>query len=203
MSRKVRRRVIRCLSVVWLALFAAPAFACTVPTAPIYDPTQRPSDLIIDGVATATGTLGTEPFADIRVSNVYVGNYSLGTYRLTWWNYDGGGMCAPPGPHVAQRQRVRIYLRQVNDELEPQGWVLADESPKTRQLIQYEQTVAQQRLKRQDTYFNVGGALSYNDPRGWLKIKDILEYRQSIGMALVSFSVSPNGVMDNCTRLSP
>ena len=180
-----------------LVLLAAPASACTVPTESPYDPTQYPSQLVIEGVATSNGQSDGEPYADVKVSDVFIGKYAASSIRLKWWIYDGA-MCEPPGPAVEAGQRVRIYLRQSKGNLEPQGWVLTEESPKSKDQIQKDQAVAQERLARQDQYFAAGGALSYNDPKVWLKIEDIPELRRSKFPIIVSFSVGPNGTMENC-----
>lgn len=194
----MRYEVLYWLCVGFLGSLAASAEACTFPTDPIYDPTQAPSDLIIEGVAVRRGTVGGEPFADILISNVHAGDYTAPAYRLKWWDNDGG-TCEPPGPAVAVGQRVRIYLSRENETLEPQGWVLANEVIKNLQQIKREQTIAQKRTERRGKYFSAGQALAFNDPKEWLKIEDIPELRRSSGAVLVSFSVSPDGAMKSCT----
>ena len=181
-----------------LALSASSAFACTVPTPTVYDATQNPADAVIEGVVTGRGLWKGEPVAEVRVAAVHVGVYALPSFRLGWWS-DIGGMCAPPGPPVDVGQRVIIYLGRIGGTFRALGWVRAAEHPRSKAKITQEQAVALLRARRQRQFFRAGGALSYNDPAGWLNIEDIPELRGSKGMVLVSFEVSPSGKLLKCT----
>lgn len=181
-----------------LTALAPSAFACTSPTEFPYDPTKYPSDVVIEGVVTSTEQSGRAPYADIKVINSYIGAYPADTYRLKWWVYDGSGMCEPPGPAVKVGQGVRVYLYSSDGQFRAQGWVLTNEYPKSQGEIQHDQAIAKERAARQERYFQVGGALSYNDPKDWLKIEDIPELRQSRFPIYLSFTVGPNGAIENC-----
>lgn len=185
------------LSFLALAVAPAPASACTAPTEYPYDPTQYPSDLVIEGIATSTGQADGEPYADVKVSDVFVGPYSARSFRLKWL-IGGGGMCDPPGPDVKVGQRVRIYLSKEPCEFRPQGWVLTNEVPKSKDQIQKDQALAHERAARQEKYFQAGSALSFNDPKDWLKIEDIPELRHLRFPVYVSFTVGPIGAIEKC-----
>lgn len=181
-----------------LAGLAPSAFACTVPTEFPYDPTKYPSDVVIEGVATSTEQSDRALYADIKISNAYIGAHPADTYRLKWWVYDGSGMCEPPGPAVKVGQRVRVYLYRSDGQFKAQGWVLTDEYPKSKDEIQRDQAIARERAARQEKYFQVRGALSYNDPKDWLTIEDIPELRHSRFPVYLSFTVGPNGAIEEC-----
>ena len=181
------------LSTFVLALFAAPSLACTAPTEYPYVPTRYPSDLVIEGIATSAG----QSYANVSVSEILVGAYASESFRLEWW-IGGGGMCDPPGPDVRVGQKVRIYLIKEGRELRPLGWVLTNEIPKSRLQIQADQGIAQEKAARQERYFPVGGALSFNDPKDWLKIEDIPELQRSKFPIFASFNVAPDGTMSQC-----
>lgn len=174
-----------------------PAFACTSPTEFPYDPTQYPSDLIIEGITTSTGKCEGDPCADVKLTGIHLGTFPASTYRLKWW-VGGGGMCDPPGPDLKVGEAVRIYLTKGPRELRPQGWVLTNEIPKSKDQIWKDQAIAKERVGRQEKYYTAGGALSHNDPKDWLKIEDIPELRHSKFPIYVSFTVGPNGAIEKC-----
>lgn len=180
------------------ALLSGPTIACTAPTEFPYDPTEVPSDAVIEGIVTSVQQSDYRPSATLKVSQVHVGSYPENTYRLEWWVYDGSGMCEPPGPAVKVGQRVRIHLYRSDGQFEAQGWVLTDEYPKSNDRIRADQAIAQERAARQEKYFQAGSALSYNDPKHWLKIEDIPELRHSKFPIYLSFTVGPNGAIEKC-----
>lgn len=188
-----------CLAAIGLAAaLGGPAFACSSPTEFPYDPTEVPSDAVIEGIVTSVEPSDYRPYANLNVSQVFVGTYPARTYRLEWWIYDASGMCEPPGPAVKVGNRVRIYLYRSDGQIKAQGWVLTDEYPKSKDQIQKDQAIALERAARQENYFQAGSALSYNDPKDWLKIEDIPELRHSKFPIYVSFTVGPNGAIEKC-----
>lgn len=87
-----------------------PAQACVVDRYGPYDPTLYPANIVVAGTVVADGIAGGEPFADIKVEDVFVGKFAQPAYRLTWWINDGSGRCSPPGPDLKSGQKVLVYL---------------------------------------------------------------------------------------------
>jgi hypothetical protein len=114
--RSIALSILLALSLFW----GGPAQACVVDRYGPYDPTRYPASLVIGGTVIDDGMTGGEPFADIQVSDVFVGAYAQTTYRLKWWINDGGGRCSPPGPDLKAGQQVLVYLRDPDGE--PMGW---------------------------------------------------------------------------------
>ncbi|WP_447764326.1 hypothetical protein [Sphingopyxis panaciterrae] len=128
-----------------LALFfGGLAEACTVDRSLPYDPTEYPAKIVIGGMVTGEGRSAGEPFADIQVSDVFVGTFTQPTFRLKWWIYDGSGRCSPPGPNLKKGQQVLIYLHDLDGEA--MGWTavhrIGTELPSIRDTLS-EQEIAQ------------------------------------------------------------
>jgi hypothetical protein len=104
-------RVVAAAVIVALGLLLAiRAEACVADRYGPYDPTLYPANVVIAGTVAADGIHGDEPFADIKIDEVFVGRFPQSTYRLTWWINDGSGRCSPPGPDLKAGQRVLVYL---------------------------------------------------------------------------------------------
>lgn len=115
--RNVAAAVLLGLSIFW----GMPVHACVVDRYGPYDPTQYPANIIIGGKVVDDGLARDEPFADIKVDEVFVGTYSPTTYHLQSW-VGGDGRCSPPGPDLKTGQQVLIYLGDPDGEA--MGWIL-------------------------------------------------------------------------------
>ena len=175
------------------------AKACSLATPEIYDATRRPADAIITGQVTSDGVDGQRktPFADVKVDEVLVGAFSDQNYRLRWW-FPSNGRCEPPGPWLKPSQDVRIYLEKTTGGYQALAWELLSDRPKSIETLTDENAVARLRRKRVTQNFHAGGALSLDDPKGWLRLSDLPGVEDwKYGVAL-SFSVNPWGGMEDC-----
>jgi len=87
--------------------FAQAALACAV-FPPPFDPAKENYDVVFVGrVMNEVGKSGSV-LANLRVEKVISGQFPFSTYPLTWYVYDGRGMCPPPGPYLKKGQVATI-----------------------------------------------------------------------------------------------
>jgi hypothetical protein len=91
------------------AMLAQPAYACAAPPAP-FDPNRSAYDVAIVGQVTNEVGQSGRVVANLRTRKVISGRFPYSTYALTWFVYDGRGMCPPPGPHLKKGQIATVYL---------------------------------------------------------------------------------------------
>lgn len=108
------------------------AFACAVYPQP-FDPAREAYDVALIGTVTNEVGKSGSVLANLRVERVVSGQFPYPTYPLTYYVYDGRGMCPPPGPYLKKGQKVTVYLAKSppngmsskaapNRRFYPKGW---------------------------------------------------------------------------------
>ena len=112
--------------------FSLPSYACVMATPP-FDPARANYDVVLIGKVTNDVATSGFALATLHVQRVVSGQFPYPTYPLTYYVYDGRGMCAPPGPYLKKGQMVTVYLSKPrptsmtskaapNARFYPQGW---------------------------------------------------------------------------------
>lgn len=187
-----------CVAFSVLIMSSTKIMACE-PPADVFDATQFPVDVILEGVVRGVTDEADKSFYTVDVSTVQFGFYANKQYSFeTGWN------CPTSSPDIKLGDSMRFYLV-VGDEVEamPVAWELVEEHIKTRELIQLEQGTARFRKYRSENYYKAGGALSLADPdkwmsSGWISATELKDIRQSGFDIYVTFKVNNFGAIYDC-----
>jgi hypothetical protein len=195
-------------------LISQSALACH-PVTPHFDATRYPADVIMEGVANRigqapprTGQRRGTSYADIQITSVPVGQFPAKSFRLNWYSEDADP-CGPKYISVGNGNKIRIFFSnksngfQIRGEeaslgLRIIGWESADDNPKSQVSIKHDNGLAFQRQERQKKYHSSFGALSYEDPKNWLKHSDLPGIENWKYGVHVTFEVNLAGRMVSC-----
>lgn len=187
-----------CVAFSLLIMSSTRIMACE-PPADVFDATQFPVDVILEGVVRGVNIEADKSFYTVDVSTV-----QFGVYADKQYSFELGWSCPTSSPDVKVGDRARFYLLAGGEaELSPVAWEFVEEHLKTPELIQLEQGTARFRKYRSENYYEAGGALSRTDPDkwmspGWISATELTDLRQSGFDVYVTFKVNSFGAIYDC-----